>query len=95
MIWKVRGLARLGRAAARAPIISSTAAPVLDKYITRSRSSTTYHLQVPPFAGRRAPSTVTVPYAAYAALSPGDRVCIAEHRGAIGLPWVSARLCGG
>jgi hypothetical protein len=68
--------------------------PVLDKYVTRGRNSTTYHLRVPAFGARRGPSSVTVQYAAYLALNPGDQVCVLEHRGAIGLPWVTARLCG-
>lgn len=67
--------------------------PVLDKYVTRGRNSTTYHLRVPPFGARRAPSSVTVQYATYRALDPGEPVCVLEHPGAIGLPWVTARLC--
>jgi hypothetical protein len=69
------------------------AAPVLDKYVTTSRSSRHYHLRVPPFAGRKAVSSLTVDAATYRALKPGDTVCVLEHPGAIGLPWVSARLC--
>jgi hypothetical protein len=65
---------------------------VLGKYAQGSRS-TTYHLRVPPFGDRPAQSSVTVKYGAYAALHPGDVVCVLEHRGAIGLPWISARLC--
>jgi hypothetical protein len=67
--------------------------PVLDKYVTHGRSSTTYHLRVPPFADRRAASSLTVNAATYRALNAGDMVCVLEHRGAIGLPWVTARLC--
>jgi hypothetical protein len=67
--------------------------PVLDKYVTHGRNSTTYHLRVPPFGGRRGASAVTVQYATYRALNPGDPVCVLEHKGAIGLPWVTARLC--
>jgi len=66
---------------------------VLGKYVTRGRSSTTYHLSVPAFGARRGPSALKVPYAAYAALKPGDTVCVLEHRGALGLSWVTARLC--
>jgi hypothetical protein len=66
---------------------------VLDKFATHGRSSTTYHLRVPPFASRKALSSLTVSYATYSALRPGDLVCVLEHRGAIGLPWVTARLC--
>jgi hypothetical protein len=66
---------------------------VLDKYATHGRNSTTYHLRVPAFGVRRGPSSVTVQYATYRALNPGDPVCVLEHRGAIGLPWVTARLC--
>jgi hypothetical protein len=67
--------------------------PVLDKYVTRGRNSTTYHLRVPPFGARRRPSSVTVQYATYVALNPGDQACVLEHPGAIGVPWVTARLC--
>jgi hypothetical protein len=67
--------------------------PVQDKYVTTSRSSTTYHLRVPPFGARRKASSITVSRATYAALSPGSQVCVLEHRGTIGLTWVTARLC--
>jgi hypothetical protein len=67
--------------------------PVLDKYVTYGRSSTTYHLRVPPFADRKGGSSLKVNAATYRALSPGEMVCVLEHRGAIGLPWVTARLC--
>jgi hypothetical protein len=67
--------------------------PVQDKYFTTSRSSTTYHLRVPPFGDRKKPSSINVNRATYSALRPGDEVCVLEHKGAIGLPWVTARLC--
>lgn len=67
--------------------------PVLGKYTTSSRSGLRYHLRVPPFADRKAISSLNVDAAAYGSLQTGDRVCVLEHRGAIGLPWVTARLC--
>jgi hypothetical protein len=67
--------------------------PVLGKSITTSRSRVSYHLRVPPFAGRKAASSLNVDGVTYRALKPGDRVCVLEHHGAIGLPWVTARLC--
>lgn len=70
-------------------------APVLDKYVTTSRSSVRYHLRVPPFADRKAASSLNVDGATYRALEPGDMVCVLEHHGALGLPWVTARLCNG
>jgi hypothetical protein len=66
---------------------------VLDKYVTYGRNSTTYHLRVPPFADRKTVSSLKVDNAAYRSLKPGDQVCVLEHPGAIGLPWVTARLC--
>ena len=69
---------------------------MLDKYVTTSRSSTTYHLRVPPFAGRKTASSLNdgaLYGATYAALKPGDVVCVLEHRGALGTPWVTTRLC--
>jgi hypothetical protein len=67
--------------------------PVLAKYVTTSRSSVHYHLRVPPFAGRQGVSSLDVDGDTYRSLRPGDRVCVLEHHGAIGLPWVTARLC--
>jgi hypothetical protein len=67
--------------------------PVLDKYLTHGRNSTGYHLRVPPFADRKTVSSLNVDAATYRALQTGDQVCVLEHRGAIGLPWVTARLC--
>lgn len=69
------------------------AAPVLEKYVTTSRSSVSYHLRVPPFGNRKAVSSLKVDAATYRALKPGDMVCVLEHHGALGLPWVTARLC--
>jgi hypothetical protein len=68
---------------------------VLDKYITTSRSSVGYHVRVPAFGGRRAVSSLKVDRATYTALNPGAQICVLEHRGAIGLAWVTARLCDG
>ena len=67
---------------------------VLDKYITTSRSSVSYHVRVPAFGARRTASSLKVDRSTYASLNPGAQVCVLEHRGAIGLPWVTARLCG-
>jgi hypothetical protein len=67
--------------------------PVIDKYVTTSRSSVRYHLRVPPFADRKAVSSLNVDGVTYRALKPGDMVCVLEHHGAIGLPWITARLC--
>jgi hypothetical protein len=66
---------------------------VLDKYMTYGRHSTGYHLRVPPFADRKGVSSLKVDRATYGSLQPGQAVCVLEHRGAIGLPWVTARLC--
>jgi hypothetical protein len=66
---------------------------VLDKYITTSRNSVRYHLRVPAFGGRQAVSSLNVDRPTYDTLGPGAQVCVLEHRGAIGLPWVTARLC--
>ena len=67
---------------------------VLDKYITTSRNSVSYHLRVPAFGARRSVSSLKVDRSTYTALDPGAQVCVLEHHGAIGLPWVTARLCG-
>ncbi len=67
--------------------------PVLDKYITTSRSAVGYHLRVPAFGARRTVSSLKVDRPTYDALNPGAQVCVLEHRGALGLPWVTARLC--
>lgn len=67
--------------------------PVLEKYVTHGRNSTTYHLRVPPFGARQAASSLTVGRATYAALDPGGQVCVLEHPGALGLTWVTTRLC--
>jgi hypothetical protein len=66
---------------------------VLDKYVTHGRSSTAYHLRLPPFANRTKPSSVTVSRRTYQALNPGDTACVLEHRGALGLKWIAARAC--
>jgi hypothetical protein len=66
---------------------------VLDKYITSSRSGVRYHVRVPPFAARKAVSSLNVDGVTYRTLQPGQVVCVLEHRGAIGLPWATARLC--
>jgi hypothetical protein len=66
---------------------------VLDRYVTYGRHSTAYHLRVPPFAGRKSASSLKVDAATYRSLQTGGWVCVLEHRGAIGLPWVTARLC--
>jgi hypothetical protein len=50
-------------------------------------------LSQPSDAWPEASALRCVGYGAYAALRPGDRVCVLEHHGAIGLPWVTARLC--
>ncbi len=68
---------------------------VLEKYVTHGRSSTTHHLRVPPFASRKKESSVTVDRRTYAALNAGDLVCVVEHKGALGLPWFTARTCEG
>jgi hypothetical protein len=67
---------------------------VLDKYTTHGRSSTGYHLRLPPFAMRTKPSSISVSSATYTALNPGDQVCVLEHAGALGLPWFTAKTCG-
>ena len=67
--------------------------PVIAKYVTTSRSAVHYHLRVPPFADRKAASSLNVDGVTYRALQPGDMVCVLEHHGAIGLPWITARLC--
>ena len=74
-----------------APVV--VAAPVLEKWITHGRSSTTYHMRLPPFGARRAGSSIVVDRDTYAALSPGEQVCVIEHRGAIGVPWITSKLC--
>jgi hypothetical protein len=66
---------------------------VLDKYETHSRSSTTYHLRLPPFGTRKGSSSMVVTYADYRALKLGDPACVLEHRGAIGVPWITAGPC--
>jgi len=69
--------------------------PVLGKAVTVTHGrggSTTYHLRVAPFGARKGVSNLTVSYATYAAHSAGGMVCLQEHSGAFGVPWVV--LCG-
>lgn len=66
---------------------------VTSKYTSQSRSSTDYHLQLPAWGPRKAPSEVTVTDTIYNALQPGDPVCMILHPGALGDAWYDVSLC--
>jgi hypothetical protein len=67
-------------------------APVLDGYVNYStrapREPIGYHLHIAPYGARRGASWLSVSHDVYAAHQPGSEVCLIEHRGAVGLPWV-------
>jgi hypothetical protein len=68
--------------------------PVLDRYVTytgRAHGGAIYHLRVAPF-GARALSSLRVSYAVYDTHYPGGVVCLQEHSGGVGVPWVA--VCG-
>jgi hypothetical protein len=68
-------------------------APVVDKFLTYGRNSTGYHLRLAPWGARTTPNAVDVSHAAYDALGPGDRACVVQHSGALGVAWFTARTC--
>jgi hypothetical protein len=76
---------------AKAAIVETT---LTGKYASRGRS-TSYHLQLPAWGPNAGPITASVPYNTYAALNPGDPVCILAHAGALGAGWFEPRPCQG
>ncbi len=66
---------------------------VLDKSIHYGRALKGYHLNVPAFGRRKGESSITVSRPDYNALNRGDFVCVLAHKGALGLPWFTARAC--
>ncbi len=68
--------------------------PVLGKHAYHSRRSTTHYLELPAWGPRTGPNSVEVSSSTYAALNPGDTVCITLHPGALSLPWFTADVCG-
>jgi hypothetical protein len=73
---------------------ATLSSPVLGRYVTyaaRAHGAAIYHLRVAPF-GARALSSLRVSYDVYATHYPGGVVCLLEHRGTVGVPWVA--VCG-
>jgi hypothetical protein len=68
-------------------------APVLEKYVTHSKSSTNYHVRLPPWGPRTRPDSVDVSRSTYFELQVGDPLCILEHPGALGLAWFTTGVC--
>lgn len=65
---------------------------VSNKHISHGRSNS-YHLDLPAWGPRTAPSTVSVRRSLYEAVQPGDVVCITLHPGSLGVPWYAVGLC--
>jgi hypothetical protein len=71
------------------PIHSS----ISSMYVTRGRSTTTYHLRLPSWGPRTQPNTVTVSGWLYHRLTPGDPVCLDLRPGALQIAWFTPLAC--
>jgi len=69
-------------------------ATVTSMYVSHGKS-TSYHLRLGPWGAMPQGGGVQVSSSLYAALNPGDQVCIGLHPGALGLPWYTVRQCEG
>lgn len=67
-------------------------AQVLDKHLSRGRS-TTYYLNLAPWGPIENPGQVSVPMRTYDTVEPGDQVCLRLHPGSLHVPWYQLADC--
>jgi hypothetical protein len=67
-------------------------ATVNSMFVTHGKS-TSYTLRLAPWGPKTEENPVSVSSSLYRQVSPGNEVCIALHRGALGLAWYEVRLC--
>lgn len=67
-------------------------AVVTSKNVRRGKS-TSYHLQLAPWGPKVDGQDLRVPYSQYAAIKPGDTVCMLLRSGALGVAWAELGRC--
>jgi hypothetical protein len=66
---------------------------VISKYASHGKS-TSYHLKLAPWGPKVSGQDLMVSYIHYAALKPGDTVCMLLRSGALYVPWSQLGRCG-
>jgi hypothetical protein len=60
---------------------------------TKSDRGRGWHLQVSPWGPQRESKTVAVPYELFQAIQPGEKVCMVQRGGALGIAWYTVQAC--
>jgi hypothetical protein len=66
---------------------------VVSKYVSQGRS-TSYHLKLAPWGPNVGGQNLMVSYSQYAAVRPGNTVCMLLRSGALGVAWSELGRCG-